>query len=69
MLEKRAILVTYPDTFAKQEAIGLAEPVGFKVTNSRRVTQNHGKFGVGSVKTEELKQIADETNSADIIVD
>jgi GTP-binding protein HflX len=69
-IAKKAVLVTYPDTFAKQEAIGLAEAAGFEVAQT--VIQSylkHGEFGVGSGKAEELKQIADEANSADIIVD
>jgi len=70
VLDKKAILVTYPDAFTKQEAIGLAEAAGFEVAQT--VVQRylrHGEFGVGSGKAEELKQIADAADCADIIVD
>jgi len=70
VLEKKAILVTYPDEFTKQEAIGLAEAAGFEVAQT--VIQRylkHGEFGVGSGKAEELKQIANAADCADIIVD
>ena len=69
-LDKKAVLVTYPDAFTKQEAIGLAEAAGFEVAQT--VIQKylrHGEFGVGSGKALELKQIADESGSAEIIVD
>lgn len=68
--ERKAILVTYPDEFIRQEAIGLTEAAGFEV--AQVVTQKylkHGEFGVGSGKAEEIKQIAAATGSKEIIVD
>ncbi|MBM3897994.1 MAG: GTPase HflX [Thaumarchaeota archaeon] len=69
-LDKKAVLVTYPDAFTKQEAIGLAEAAGFEVvqTVAQRYLK-HGEYGVGSGKALEIKQIADESGSTDIIVD
>ncbi len=67
---RKAILVTYPDAFTKQEAIGLAEAAGFEVTQV--VIQRylkHGEFGVGSGKAEEIKQIAATTGCKELIVD
>ena len=68
--ERKAILVTYPDEFIRQEAIGLTEAAGFEV--AQVVTQKylkHGEFGVGSGKAEEIKQIAAATGCKEIIVD
>lgn len=67
---RKAILVTYPDAFTKQEAVGLAEAAGFEV--AQIVVQRylmHGEFGVGSGKAEEIKQIATTTGCKEIIVD
>ncbi len=67
---RKAILVTYPDAFTKQEAIGLAEAAGFEVAQT--VVQGylrHSEFGVGSGKAEEIKQIAATTGCKEIIVD
>lgn len=70
MQGKRAILVTYPDAFTKQEAVGLAEAAGFEVTQI--VVQRylrHGEFAVGSGKADEIKQIANTIDCTEIIVD
>jgi GTP-binding protein HflX len=67
---RKAILVTYPDAFAKQEVIGLAEAAGFEV--AQIVVQRYlkrGEFGVGSGKAEEVKRIAATTGCRDVIVD
>lgn len=66
----KVLVVTYPDEFAKQEAVGLAEAAGYLVAH--KVTQkylNHAEYGVGSGKAEELKEIANQVGSEAIIVD
>ena len=66
----KVLVVTYPDEFAKQEAVGLAEAAGYLVAH--KVTQkylNHAEYGVGSGKAEELKEIANQVGSETIIVD
>ncbi|NWG08742.1 MAG: hypothetical protein HXX80_00240 [Nitrososphaerales archaeon] len=58
-------MVTYPDEFAKQEAVGLAKAAGYLVAH--KVTQkylNHAEYGVGSGKAEELKEIANQIGCA-----
>jgi GTP-binding protein HflX len=67
---KRVILVTYPDEFEKNEAIGLVEAAGYSV--SEVVTQKtlrHAEYGVGSGKAEEIGLIAREKNTQMVIVD
>jgi GTP-binding protein HflX len=67
---QKVLVVTYPDEFTKQEAVGLGEAAGYFV--AQRVTQkflNHAEYGVGSGKAEELRQIANQVGSEVIIVD
>ena len=67
---KKVILVTYPDEFVKEEALGLVEAAGYQVVQA--VTQrklNNQQFGVGSGKAEELRSIAEEKDSQMIIID
>jgi GTPase len=65
---KKVILVTYPDDFVKNEAVGLVEAAGFKICNV--ITQknlNHQQYGVGSGKAEEIRDFA-ETEKTDMII-
>ncbi|MEM1994896.1 MAG: GTPase HflX [Nitrososphaerales archaeon] len=57
-LLKRAVLVTYPNQFILQEAKELAKAAGYEVVEV--LTQRylmHSKYGLGSGKAEELKEI------------
>lgn len=67
---KKVILITYPDEFVKEEAKGLVEAAGYKI--SSLVTQrrlHNAQYGVGSGKAEEIKDIAEELKTQMIIVD
>jgi GTP-binding protein HflX len=67
---KKIILVTFPDEFMKNEAIGLAEAAGYFVSDV--VTQkelHHKQYGVGSGKAEEIRGMAEEQDTKMIIVD
>ncbi|MHB1907638.1 MAG: GTPase HflX [Nitrososphaerales archaeon] len=67
---KKVILITYPDEFVKEEAKGLVEAAGYKI--SSLVTQrrlHNSQYGVGSGKAEEIKDIAEELKTQMIIVD
>jgi len=67
---KKAILVTYPDKFVIQEALGLAEAGGYEVT--KLVTQRYlskAKYGIGSGKAEELKNMLKDLNADAILFD
>ena len=66
----KAILVTYPDEFAKREITELAKAAGYEV--SRIVTQRDiikSEYGVGVGKAQELEGMVEETHSDTIIVD
>lgn len=66
----KVLVVTYPDEFAKQEVVGLAEAAGYEVVHE--VTQKflkHAEFGVGSGKAEELREMANQFGSEVIIFD
>jgi GTP-binding protein HflX len=65
---KKAILVTYPDKFIIQEALGLAEAADYEVV--KLITQKYllrAKYGIGSGKAKELKEIIKDLN-ADVIL-
>ncbi|MEM3530741.1 MAG: GTPase HflX [Nitrososphaerales archaeon] len=67
---KKAILVTYPDKFVIQEALGLAEAADYKVI--KLVTQKYllrAKYGIGSGKAEELKNMIKGINIDAILFD
>jgi GTPase len=67
---KKVILVTYPDEFVKNEAIGLVEAANYHVVQI--VTQKkliHQQYGVGPGKAEELRAIAENEKTEMIIVD
>jgi len=65
---KKAILVTYPDKFIIQEALGLAEAADYEVV--KLITQKYllrAKYGIGSGKAKELKEMIKDLN-ADVIL-
>jgi len=65
---KKTILITYHDKFAIQEALGLAEAVDYEVV--KLITQRYlskAKYGIGSGKAEELKELLKDLN-ADVIL-
>ena len=67
---KRVILVTYPDEFAKEEAIGLVEAAGYQIVavmSQKKLF--HPQYGVGAGKAEELRSISEEKKAQKIIVD
>jgi GTPase len=66
----RAIIVTYPDDFARQEVTELARAAGYEVT--KVVTQRDiikSEYGVGVGKAQELQSMVEETNAGTIIID
>ena len=68
--ENRAIVVTYPDEFAKSEIVGLANAAGYEVREV--VTQRNiirAEYGVGVGKAQELEGKVADTQSDTIIID
>jgi GTP-binding protein HflX len=66
----KAILVTYPDDFAKREITELARAAGYDV--SQIITQRDiikSEYGVGVGKAQELEGLVEETGSDTIIID
>ena len=66
----KAIIVTYPDDFAKQEIAELAKAAGYEV--SQVITQRDiikSEYGVGVGKAQELEGLVEETKSDTIIID
>jgi GTPase len=66
----KAIIVTYPDEFTKQEIVELAKAGGYEVVQV--VTQKrviHSEYGVGSGKAQELEGMVEDTHADTIIVD
>jgi GTP-binding protein HflX len=66
----KAIVVTYPDEFAKQEIVELAKAGGYEVKEI--VTQREiirSEYGVGSGKAQELQGMVADTKSDTIIID
>ena len=67
---KKVILVTYPDEFIKNEAIGLVEAAGYKI--SKMLVQkrlNNQQYGVGTGKAEEIRDLAENQKTQMIIID
>jgi GTP-binding protein HflX len=67
---RRVALVTYPDTFALEEAKSLVESADRKTVGV--FTQkylNHSEYGMGSGKAQELKDFVKESDVEQIIVD
>jgi len=66
----KAIIVTYPDEFAKLEIIGLAKAAGYEVIQV--ITQREiikSEYGVGVGKAQELEGLVADTHSDTIIID
>jgi GTP-binding protein HflX len=69
-MQRRAILVTYPDDYIRSEAKELARAAGYELVYM--LTQKylqHSKYGVGSGKAEELKRLARELEVNVILFD
>ena len=69
-LGTKAIVVTYPDEFAKQEIVELAKAGGYEVT--KVVTQKdiiRSEYGVGSGKAQELEGMVADSHADTIIID
>jgi GTP-binding protein HflX len=67
---KKVILVTYPDVFVQEEAKGLLEAAGYKLTElltQRRLS--HPQYGIGTGKAEEIRDIAEEKKTQMIVID
>jgi GTP-binding protein HflX len=67
---RRVALVTYPDSFALEEAKSLVESAERKTIGI--FTQkylNHSEYGMGSGKAQELKEFVKESDAEQIIVD
>jgi GTP-binding protein HflX len=66
----RAIIVTYPDEFAKREITELARAAGYEV--SEVITQRDvikSEYGVGVGKAHELEVLVEQSHSGTIIID
>ena len=66
----KAIVVTYPDEFAKNEIIELAKAAGYEVAEvmtQRKIIKS--EYGVGVGKAQELEGMVEETGSNTIIID
>lgn len=66
----RAVLVSYPDEYVIQEALGLAEAAGYEV--SRLITQSYlsrAKYGIGSGKAEEVARAVRDLQSSVVLFD
>jgi GTP-binding protein HflX len=66
----KAIIVTYPDEFAKQEIVDLAKAAGYKV--EAVITQKQvvkSEYGVGVGKAQELQGLVANNGSKTIIID
>lgn len=67
---ERVILITYPDEFVKNEAIGLVEAAGYRIVDVLTTKRlSNPQYAIGSGKAEEIRNIAEEKNSSMIIVD
>jgi GTPase len=64
------ILVTYPDTFAVEEAKSLVDSSDRSIVGvfSQKYL-NHSKYGIGSGKAEEIKEFVRESKAEQIVVD
>lgn len=69
-LGKKVLLVTYPDSFVSEEAKGLVEAAGYRLTEwitQKKLT--NPEYGVGSGKAIEIRDIAEQKKTQMIIVD
>ncbi len=64
------VLVTYPHTFAVEEAKSLVDSSGRSVTRvfSQKYL-NHSRYGIGSGKAEEIKEFVRGSKVEQIVVD
>jgi GTPase len=67
---KPVILVTYPDTFAVEEAKSLVDSSDRSIVGvfSQKYL-NHSRYGIGSGKAEEIKEFVRESKAEQIVVD
>jgi GTP-binding protein HflX len=66
----KAIIVTYPDEFAKQEIVELAKAGGYEVKDvmtQREIIRS--EYGVGSGKAQELQGMVEDLKADTIIID
>jgi GTPase len=67
---KKVILVTYPDDFVKNEAIGLVEAAGYHISSVlTQKNMSHQQYGIGSGKAEEIRDLAENEKTEMIIID
>jgi GTPase len=67
---RRVILVTYPDEFVKNEAVGLVEAAGYSIARMYETkTLNRRQYGVGTGKAEEIKSDVENLKTEMIIID
>ncbi len=70
MNQRKAVLVTYPDKYIFQEALGLAQAAGYEVVHV--ITQSYlsrAKYGIGSGKAQEVLRAARELQASVILFD
>ncbi|HZA07434.1 MAG TPA: GTPase HflX, partial [Nitrososphaeraceae archaeon] len=68
--DRKAILITYPYKDIIKEAISLASSAGYhieKIVSQRHITRS--KYGIGSGKAEEVKELVRQLNVEVIIFD
>ncbi|MBI3841496.1 MAG: GTPase HflX [Thaumarchaeota archaeon] len=66
----KAVVVTYPDEFAKKEIVDLAKAAGYKV--EALITQKQiikSEYGVGVGKAQELQEIVADNDAKTLIID
>src|SRR3990172_7181455 len=68
--KRTAILVTYPDQFVIDEAVGLAEAADYEVLDimTRRYL-SRSKYGVGPGQAEKLKMLVEESGAEFVVFD
>ncbi|MEW5840905.1 MAG: GTPase HflX, partial [Thermoproteota archaeon] len=67
---RRAILITYPDERAINEAVALADAAGYtvaKIVTQRQIAKS--RYGIGRGKAEEVRAIAEEIKPDTILFD
>ncbi len=70
ILDRQAVLITYPDTFCIDEAKGLAHAAQYNILKT--ITHRYlskAKYGIGEGQAEKLKNIIEECNAKIIIFD
>ncbi|MCS7116922.1 MAG: GTPase HflX [Nitrososphaerota archaeon] len=70
MQKRRSILITYPDQYIIEEALGLADAAGYEVVEViKQRYLKRAKFGIGPGKAEELKRLVKDLNVDAILFD